>query len=224
MIGRLSIQRFKSIESLTIECRRINLFIGPPDSGKTNILEALYLPACLGWGLPLGPWLRLGDLGFDPLFYRQFFDKPLSVEFGEHAVRGTLEDSKRLMVRLENISSGIIDPGTEQRVAQYSALRFYTYRTSADWGYSNTDSSVKNVVHPPVGSNLFYLARHHGKVNDLLKETVAALGWKVKFDPNQKKFRFSEVREEEIMEYNFELLSDTIKRMFFYNAILNTSE
>lgn len=43
MIDRLKIERFKSIRSLEINCRRINLVIGAPNVGKSNILEALGL-------------------------------------------------------------------------------------------------------------------------------------------------------------------------------------
>lgn len=80
MIASLAIQRFKSIQSLTLACRKINVFIGPPDTGKTNILEALFLVSCIGWSRPIGPALRLrAEIGFDPLFYRQFFDAPIEI-------------------------------------------------------------------------------------------------------------------------------------------------
>ena len=80
MIASVAIQRFKSIRSLTLACRKINVFIGPPDTGKTNILESLLLVSCLGWHHPIGPALRLNpQIGFDPLFYRQFFDAPIEI-------------------------------------------------------------------------------------------------------------------------------------------------
>src|SRR5439155_21523853 len=80
MIKTLSIERFKSIKSLSIPCKKVNVFIGAPDTGKTNILEALYFLSRLGWSQPLDTSLRLSQhLGFDPLFYRQFFDQPFQV-------------------------------------------------------------------------------------------------------------------------------------------------
>src|SRR5439155_5500139 len=80
MITQLSIDRFKSMRSLSIPCRKVNVFIGAPDTGKTNILEALYFLSRLGWGWPLDTSLRLrAELGFDPLFYRQFFDQPFQI-------------------------------------------------------------------------------------------------------------------------------------------------
>ena len=41
MIKRFTIKSFKSIKSLEFECNRINVFIGPPNTGKSNILEVL---------------------------------------------------------------------------------------------------------------------------------------------------------------------------------------
>jgi len=43
MIQTLEIQNFKSIRYLQMDCRRVNLFIGEPNTGKSNILEALGL-------------------------------------------------------------------------------------------------------------------------------------------------------------------------------------
>ena len=42
-IERLNIQQFKSIKNIDIECKRINVFIGKPNVGKSNILEAISL-------------------------------------------------------------------------------------------------------------------------------------------------------------------------------------
>jgi AAA15 family ATPase/GTPase len=46
MINNLTIRNFKSIKDLTLNCKRINLFIGEPNTGKSNILEAMGL---LSW-------------------------------------------------------------------------------------------------------------------------------------------------------------------------------
>src|SRR5437879_11043865 len=43
MIGPVQIRNFKSIRSVEFEAKRVNLFIGEPNTGKTNILEALAL-------------------------------------------------------------------------------------------------------------------------------------------------------------------------------------
>ncbi len=48
MIGYLRIENFKSIKHIEIEPSRINVFIGEPNSGKSNILDALGFLSALG--------------------------------------------------------------------------------------------------------------------------------------------------------------------------------
>ena len=42
-IEELEISNFKSIKNIKLDCRRINVLIGKPNVGKSNILEALSL-------------------------------------------------------------------------------------------------------------------------------------------------------------------------------------
>ena len=41
MISRVTIANYKSVENADFEARRVNVFIGEPNSGKSNLLEAV---------------------------------------------------------------------------------------------------------------------------------------------------------------------------------------
>lgn len=233
MIQSLKIERFKSIRSLSIPCRKVNVFIGPPDTGKTNILEALYFLSRLGWDLPLDASLRLRpDIGFEPLFYRQFFNEPFRISMrlipppaehasGEIEVSVTIQGQDRSLYIQSSLGRrGGVPFGGAFRVPQLEWIRYYSYAPSEGWQYR----ADYNVVNPPHGHNLLYIARHNAKVYDFLKEILSGLNWKLRFDQNQKTFRLSEVREDEIFDYNLDLLSDSLKRLFFYSAVILTSE
>ena len=43
MLTNVHIQNFKSVRDLKFDAKRVNVFIGEPNTGKTNILEALAL-------------------------------------------------------------------------------------------------------------------------------------------------------------------------------------
>src|SRR5580698_7030354 len=43
LINKVSIKNFKSLKDIKISTRRINLVIGEPNTGKSNLLEALSL-------------------------------------------------------------------------------------------------------------------------------------------------------------------------------------
>ncbi len=49
MFDHLEIKNFKSVEHVALDCRRVNILIGEPNTGKSNILEALGLISFAGY-------------------------------------------------------------------------------------------------------------------------------------------------------------------------------
>ena len=49
MFDHLEIKNFKSVEHIALNCRRVNVLIGEPNTGKSNILEALGLISYAGY-------------------------------------------------------------------------------------------------------------------------------------------------------------------------------
>ncbi|MGB7992566.1 AAA family ATPase [Methanoregula sp.] len=89
MITRLQIEHFKSIESLDIECNRINIFIGEPNTGKSNILEALafftfYDQIAEGSFEKLSSYIRFKDLS--NLFTDGLLDHDVSLKITRNVV------------------------------------------------------------------------------------------------------------------------------------------
>jgi len=218
MITNLSIRRFKSIKDLDLPCRKVNVFIGAPDTGKTNILEALYLLSRIGWGLPIDHNLRLRqELGFDALFYRQFFDQPFLVKLQlDTELPNFKASSASVTARIEGENRALqlrITPRNDARhlsfggvlhFDEFSWIRFYAYSSSEAWHYRSDVPGGASVVSPPHGANLLYIARHNSSVYSFLKEMLSELDWKLRFDQNLKTFRLSEVRRDEILDYNLD--------------------
>src|SRR3972149_5291719 len=50
MLNHFGIKNFKSIKNLELNCKRINIFIGEPNTGKSNILEAIGLLSHISYG------------------------------------------------------------------------------------------------------------------------------------------------------------------------------
>lgn len=80
-INSLRIRNFKSIKDVTLQPRRVNLIIGQPNVGKSNVLEALSL---LGAGLYERGDKFLGDVvryeQVSNLFYDNDTGQPIEVE------------------------------------------------------------------------------------------------------------------------------------------------
>src|ERR1700679_2753540 len=43
LVNEVSIKNFKSLKDINLSAKRVNLFIGEPNTGKSNLLEALSL-------------------------------------------------------------------------------------------------------------------------------------------------------------------------------------
>jgi hypothetical protein len=80
-INRLEIENFKSIKKLQLDCKRVNIFIGKPNVGKSNILEALSL---LGAAYAQDDKKFLSDFiryeNFSNIFYDEQLEDFVSVE------------------------------------------------------------------------------------------------------------------------------------------------
>lgn len=81
MISELTIKNFKSIKDITLSCKQVNIFVGKPNTGKSNILEAISLLS--GGGLVPGKRFFDGAIHYeslDNLFYDQDNSQVISVE------------------------------------------------------------------------------------------------------------------------------------------------
>lgn len=115
MIERLKIERFKSIRRLDMECRRINLFIGEPNVGKSNILEALGLLSWCGLlNVPLKDFVRFQSM--QHIFYDCLTDEPILIDF-EGKIKPR-ELVRGVMVKLEkdHFAIGVADPNFQPLV------------------------------------------------------------------------------------------------------------
>ena len=72
MIDTFDIKGFKSIRNIHLDCKRINLFIGEPNTGKSNILEALGFLSWCGRGGNLRDYVRFETV--QHLFYDGIVD------------------------------------------------------------------------------------------------------------------------------------------------------
>ncbi len=84
MIKRLVIKRFKSIKQITLNCKRINIFIGKPDTGKSNILEVIGFLRHFYYG-DLSRFVRLSSM-LD-LFYYRNTSKPIEITVDDKTVK-----------------------------------------------------------------------------------------------------------------------------------------
>jgi len=95
-IKNIEIKGFKSIRHLKIDgCKRINVFIGYPNTGKSNILEALSLFAINNSQASFSSFVRAEEL--TTLFFNGNVDDEIEIAInGNNIVRGILMSSNEV--------------------------------------------------------------------------------------------------------------------------------
>jgi predicted ATPase len=110
MITKLSIANFKSIRQLDLDCKKINLFIGEPNTGKSNILEALALLSWCGrYSQPLSDYVRFQLV--QDLFYDGLLNEEIKISMSLSSDQHTAE----LYVRFERDHFEFRDQPASQR-------------------------------------------------------------------------------------------------------------
>lgn len=96
-IKNLEIKNFKSIKHLTLDCKRVNVFIGKPNVGKSNILEALGLFSSVYIEENLNELVRMKKV--DDLFFDSFLSNKIEIK---------LDDKFLLALSFEHEFNGIV--------------------------------------------------------------------------------------------------------------------
>ena len=113
MQNEILINNFKSIKHLKQPCTRVNVFIGEPNTGKSNILEAIGF-------ISYSEFYQYGKLRdfirftrTTNLFYDEFIDEPFTIKLGTISLQirfqngkflGIVQNKKALLDRLNSQS------------------------------------------------------------------------------------------------------------------------
>jgi len=226
MIKKLKIERFKSIRALSLECRRINLFIGEPNVGKSNILEALGLLSwCASLNRRLNEFVRFQLT--QQLFCDGLTDDPIRVEYqGEPAGVVTVKFEKELF-RFESSMSQ--SPHLAQlgfdgsqvvstRLHGGEVFRFYRFRMLEKF-----DSADPGALIPPDGRNLFSVVYGSKALREWLVELYRPYGLSVVMKPHERMFELQKQQDNVVTAYPYVMSSDTLQRMLFYHAAMTSN-
>ena len=220
MITSLGIERFKSVKRLRIDCRRINLFIGEPNTGKSNILEALGLLSWCATG-----YGRIQDFVRAPmpqnLFYDSLVDEPIRIEYaGQPSGTVTVKfehdhfmvvsgDQEIARLHFDNSQSLI------NNLRSAEPIKFYRFRLLDQF-----NSNVAGPLAPPSGSNLFSVVFTSKALRDRMADLYRPYGLSVVMKPHEKQFEIQKQSEGIVVAYPYSMVSDTLQRALFHSVAI----
>ncbi|MBC8487620.1 MAG: AAA family ATPase [Bacteroidetes bacterium] len=263
MINPLSISNFKSIKSLETDCSRINIFIGEPNVGKSNILEALSLftiPYILSeTNKSFNSFIRYKNL--KNLFYDNMPNKSIEVStnigsacfrfhnnlvydliiapkksdislFNDANTTSDLESTySELIESKENFDSeylklyyqifngnGDASGISRQRSDYYSSIRKYSFNKSTP-----INSGFLKYLVPPYGENLTSIIQNNSELLTEISSFFDNYKLELLFDVENNIFEIQKKVNKIIYKYPFQLLADTLQRIIFYLAVVETN-
>ena len=117
MFDHLEIRNFKSVEDVTLDCRRVNVLIGEPNTGKSNILEALGLISYVAYfnsPTDLQAFVRCDEV--NNLFYDGDLSREIEIILGrEEPIGDRHREQRRDRLQLQ-FSDGRFIGGIEEEV------------------------------------------------------------------------------------------------------------
>ena len=245
-IDNIEIKNFKSIRHQKIEgCKRINVFIGYPNVGKSNILEALSLLAFIrDKRRPTGlkGLVRLEKLS--QLFNYNNIQEPAIVTFNkDYSLLANYDDENFLLLSMNkenekkpydfpilNLKVGIeyLDERQKDRMDDFSGrfpdLQNFTvkpYKFSEPKIFNETFSALELKI--PFGRNLFELIVNNPDIQKEFSELLKPYNLDLIIDVSSTDVKISpKIKDGIIHTIPISLMSDTLVRLlFFKTAILS---
>ncbi len=225
----LTIENFKSIKQAHFECSKVNVFIGKPNTGKSNLLEAISLLSNFEYGLS---HIRVNNT--TNLFYDNDTNLEVKVECNTHRTTVKYDDnidqfSILFNKNINNVfqmfggSHGFKLPGVHQMPLVdkiFSSIRNYHFN-----GLKTIHQSGKNYLTPPYGENLVRILNQRKEFHSLISRYIEDFGYKFKINFNDKEiFLQKEGLENVVYEIPFELTAETFRRIIFHLLAIKTNE
>ena len=234
MINELEIHNFKSIKDLKLSCKRFNLFIGEPNTGKSNILEALGLVSFDQVQEP-DPDAELRNFVRHNQLYNLFYDgvvnDVLSIRFDDFELKGTYRIDRGFYGLLTGPAGRWhdFDMGEGERpynrglyVPQDPPPPINYYKTPAFDGFKESDSSF---LLPPDGKNLLSLLAKKQELREIIGLPFSSLGYRLWLRPHENQIDVAKDSEDMVVtSFPYSLASETLQRITFYTAAIETNE
>ena len=229
MTTRIEIKNFKSIKNITLEdCKRINLLIGKPNVGKSNILEAL-----TSFSLSYARYTNNKSLqqfirceNESELFYNGSMANDIEIQtdsdkFIFHSNRSSVVSrlngflNGKSVVELTGLK--IKQTGSEM---PNKDVRSYFFPTP--FQFENT--GVK-FLQPTNGSNLSSVLNSLETTKKEISEILALYGLKLSFDQASQQIKLlKDVSGDSIYLVPFNSIADTLQRIMFYKTAIASNE
>ena len=254
-ITNIEIKNFKSIRQAEIkDCRRINVFIGYPNVGKSNILEALSLFSINEYSSDFSNYVRMeapttlffdGDVSkssevrinnkhrviakfenFQISFIKQFEKDGISFENYDNG--HSLFDRSIEVTELNKF--GVSNKNGKNNIVDYR-IGFVPdeYKLEYIKKYSFIKNSFTDGIgyielSAPFGENLFNVILANKELKEEIENLFESYNLKFSFDTTSQSFIILKFIGNNVFSIPYSLVADTLQRLIFYKATIASNK
>jgi hypothetical protein len=254
-IKNIEIKNFKSIRHLRIDgCKRINVFIGYPNTGKSNILEALSLFSIDKGAGRFTSFVRAEEL--TTLFFDGNVEREVEVMVnGNNKFFGQLLGPNEIVFSWHLYEKDDIDSKKPKGILKYHKVEgndevrawdsIFTRQVRPPGFQEELEkegllatvkkySFHKNVIYSsgkydslalPYGENIFDIVRTHQGIRTEVASLFDFYQLELLYNSTEKKFSIlKRLDKDTVFTIPYPLVSDTLQRLIFYKAAIKSNK
>ena len=231
-IDTIEISNFKSIKNLKVEnCKRINLFVGTPNAGKSNLLEAVSTLMVLNEKskFNFNELVRLKNA--TELFNYGNIKSPVTINIGGNTSLSityntdTTLNFKYFQTNTSDIQTQVAiqgAAGTTLNQAVFLCTHIFKYQFEKGCQFNSKENASDLTAFN--GNNLFWVVENNNELKEFFFDIIKEFGLKFyNQQPQNSLIVFKELSQFNIFSFSFELLPDTVQRLLFYHTAIATN-
>ena len=233
-INNIEISNFKSIKHLKIDgCNKINVFIGKPNAGKSNILEALGLYGMIleNKADSIKDFIRFKINS--ELFFEETTSKSIKIEVDSNELKVISTDNYDSREMTSPLGEHLFTPFGNGFAYDKSIIRDTwnkTKKKSKIKKYSFTNSIFRNnnnrsTLEFPDGFNLVQVISSNPELRKVVNQLFKENNLKLLIEKNTNDLKiFKEYQDGTVFTLSYNLIADTLQRLIFYKAAIMSNE